>query len=65
MTHGLLPAVFLVVVSISLAACGVQAFRVTISCAKEGYRTLDIAHRRLSGAADAPVVVEWLLERLP
>jgi hypothetical protein len=38
---------------------------VTISCAKEGYRTLDISRRRLSGAADAPVVVECLMEKAP
>jgi hypothetical protein len=56
---------FYVVLSISSAACGVQAFRVTISCAKEGYRTLDITRRRLPGAADAPVVFECLPERLP
>jgi hypothetical protein len=38
---------------------------VTITCAKEGFRTLDISRRRLSGAADAPVVVECLLEKTP
>ena len=38
---------------------------VTITCSKEGYRTLDITRRRLPGAADAPVVVECLPERLP
>jgi hypothetical protein len=35
---------------------------VTITCAKDGYRTLDISRGRLSGAADAPVVIECLLE---
>jgi hypothetical protein len=35
---------------------------VTITCAKDGYRTLDISRSRLSGAADAPVVIECLLE---
>jgi hypothetical protein len=35
---------------------------VTITCAKEGYRTLDISRSRLSSAADAPVVIECLLE---
>jgi hypothetical protein len=38
---------------------------VTIACTKQGYRTLDISRRRLSGAADAPVVIECLLERAP
>jgi hypothetical protein len=38
---------------------------VTIACSKEGYRTLDISRRRLSSAADAPVVIECLLERAP
>jgi hypothetical protein len=38
---------------------------VTITCAKQGYRTLDISRRRLSGAADAPVVIECLLEPMP
>jgi hypothetical protein len=35
---------------------------VTITCAKEGYRALDISRSRLSSAADAPVVIECLLE---
>src|ERR1700722_18259069 len=30
--------------------------------AKDGYPTLDISRSRLSGAADAPVVIECLLE---
>ena len=38
---------------------------VVITCAKQGYRTLDMSRRRLSGAADAPVVVECLLEPTP
>jgi hypothetical protein len=35
---------------------------ITITCAKEGYRTLDISRSRLSSAADAAVVIECLLE---
>jgi hypothetical protein len=38
---------------------------VVITCAKQGYRTLDMSRRRLSGAADAPVVIECLLEPAP
>jgi hypothetical protein len=38
---------------------------VIITCSKEGYRTLDTSRRRLSGAADAPVVIECLLEPMP
>jgi hypothetical protein len=38
---------------------------VTITCSKQGYRTLDISRRRLSSAADAPVVIECLLEPMP
>ena len=38
---------------------------VAITCAKAGYRTVDLSRRRLSGAADAPVVIECLMERLP
>jgi hypothetical protein len=38
---------------------------VTITCAKEGYRTLDTSRSRLSSAADAPVVIECLLEPMP
>jgi hypothetical protein len=41
------------------------ADNVTISCAKEGYRTLDVSRRRLSSAADAPVEVDCLLEPAP
>jgi hypothetical protein len=37
---------------------------VIITCAKDGFRTLDISRRRLSSAADAPVVIECLLEPL-
>jgi hypothetical protein len=43
----------------------VAADSVTITCAKQGYRTLDISRRRLSSAADAPVVIECLLEPMP
>jgi hypothetical protein len=35
---------------------------VTISCAKEGYRTLDVSRRRMSSAEDAPVEIVCLLE---
>jgi hypothetical protein len=35
---------------------------VTISCAKEGYRTLDVSRRRMSSAADSPIEIECLLE---
>jgi hypothetical protein len=38
---------------------------VTITCAKEGYRTLDISRRRMSTAADAPIEIECLLEPTP
>jgi hypothetical protein len=38
---------------------------VAITCSKEGYRTLDISRRRLSSAADAPLVIECLLEPMP
>jgi hypothetical protein len=38
---------------------------VKITCAKQGFRTLDISRRRLSGATDAPVVVECLMEKTP
>jgi hypothetical protein len=38
---------------------------VTITCTKDGYRTLDISRRRLSNAADAPVMIECLLEPKP
>lgn len=41
------------------------AEKVTISCAKQGYRTLDVSRRRLSSAADAPVEVDCLLEPAP
>jgi hypothetical protein len=37
---------------------------VAIGCSKEGYRTLDVSRRRLSSAADAPVMIECLLEPL-
>jgi hypothetical protein len=38
---------------------------VAITCSKQGYRTLDMSRRRLSNAADAPVVIECLLEPAP
>ena len=38
---------------------------VTITCSKQGYRTLDVSRRRLSSAADAPVMIECLLAPLP
>src|ERR1700722_20259389 len=38
---------------------------VIITCAKDGFRTLDISRRGLSSAADAPVVIECLLEPMP
>jgi hypothetical protein len=38
---------------------------VVITCAKPGYRTLDMSRRQLSSAADAPVVIECLLEPAP
>ena len=38
---------------------------VIVSCAKEGYRTIDVSRRRMSGAADAPVQIECLLEPKP
>lgn len=38
---------------------------VTITCSKQGYRTRDISRRRLSNAADAPVMIECLMEPIP
>jgi hypothetical protein len=35
---------------------------VTITCSKQGYRTRDVLRRRLSSAADAPVMIECLME---
>ena len=35
---------------------------VQISCAKDGFNLIDVARRRLSNAADAPVEIECLLE---
>jgi hypothetical protein len=35
---------------------------VEVSCAKRGYRTLDVVRRRMSGASDAPVEIECLLD---
>jgi hypothetical protein len=34
---------------------------ITVSCAKEGYETLDVSRRRMSSAADAPVEINCLL----
>jgi hypothetical protein len=39
----------------------VLAESITVSCAKDGYETLDVSRRRMSGAADAPVEVDCLL----
>ena len=36
---------------------------ITISCAKDGYQTLDVSRRRMSSAADAPTEVDCLLAR--
>jgi hypothetical protein len=41
------------------------ADNVIITCSKQGYRTLDISRRRLSSVADAPVLIECLLEPIP
>jgi hypothetical protein len=38
---------------------------ITISCAKEGYQTIDVSRRRMSDTADAPVEVDCLLEPKP
>jgi hypothetical protein len=38
---------------------------VIVSCAKEGYRTIDVSRRRMSSAADAPVQIVCLLEPKP
>lgn len=35
---------------------------ITISCAKEGYQTIDVSRRHMSSATDAPVEVDCLLE---
>jgi hypothetical protein len=35
---------------------------ITISCAKQGYQTIDVSRRQLSSAADAPVEINCLLE---
>ena len=35
---------------------------ITISCAKEGYQTIDVSRRHLSSAPDSPVEVDCLLE---
>lgn len=38
---------------------------VIVSCAKEGYRMVDVSRRRMSSAADAPVQIECLMEPKP
>jgi hypothetical protein len=40
----------------------VDAENVDVSCAKDGYKPVDIVRRRLSTGPDAPVEVECLLE---
>jgi hypothetical protein len=40
----------------------VSSDSITVSCAKEGFQTLDVSRRRMSSAADAPVEVDCLLE---
>ncbi|HLI98223.1 MAG TPA: hypothetical protein VKT76_00760 [Bradyrhizobium sp.] len=40
---------------------GVLSDSIVVSCAKEGYETLDVSRRRMSSAADAPVEVDCLL----
>ena len=42
-----------------------QVDNVRISCAKAGYRTLDVSRRRMSSAADSPVEIECLMEPAP
>ena len=39
----------------------VSSDSVTVSCAKEGYDTIDVSRRRMSSAADSPVEVDCLL----
>jgi hypothetical protein len=39
----------------------VSSDSISVSCAKEGYETLDVSRRRMSSAADAPVEVNCLL----
>ena len=36
---------------------------VEVTCEKNGFRTVDVMRRRMSGAKNAPVEVECLLER--
>jgi hypothetical protein len=38
------------------------ADNVTISCAKEGYNSLDVSRRRMSSAEDSPIAIDCLLE---
>ncbi len=40
----------------------VDADNVEISCAKQGYRTIDVIRRRVARDFDAPVEIECLLE---
>lgn len=41
---------------------GIDPGNVEITCTKQGYRTLDVIRRRISGDADAPVEIECLLD---
>ena len=38
---------------------------VTISCAKEGYNSLNVTRRRMSNAADSPIAIDCVLEPKP
>ena len=38
---------------------------VAISCAKEGYNSLNVTRRRMSNAADSPIAIDCLLEPKP
>ena len=44
---------------------GVLPDDITVSCAREGYETLDVSRRRMSSAVDAPVEVDCLLAPKP
>lgn len=37
--------------------------KVDVTCEKQGYRTVDVMRRRMSGAKNSPVEIECLLER--
>jgi hypothetical protein len=41
---------------------GIDPASVEISCAKQGYKTLDVIRRRVGSDADAPVEIECLLD---